>query len=407
MANQVYANGREVSCKAADGKSIAAFPDVCFTPPQTPATPPGVPIPYPNTGLASDTADGSTTVNISGREVMLKNKSFFRRSTGDEAGCAPKKGVVTSTNKGKAYFIAWSMDVKVEGENLVRHLDLTTHNHGSDPGSTPPMTHIASQALSQFTSCDQDAGQVESKCTGDPEPNHCPGALGTPVESGQKNWVRDQLGRPKPKSAPVTVPSAAAAMANHANAIVPPMSDSSLVLASGLAEKDADASPCAKAMRCYLRPFNATPMDGKSGCCPGQTPHHIPPKTLLNGVVSDYNENTALCVCLEGMTQHVGSHGKNHRAIDYLADRAKAAGKIDTNNKCSLDTYNEICAATVAAQCGCQENCIKAQLDKSFTQKQRDTKITHKSSNSKQPINAFQSNLDIKYNVSNDTGFTR
>ncbi len=41
-----------------DGQSICAFPDVCFTPPKTPATPPGVPIPYPNTGMASD----STTV---------------------------------------------------------------------------------------------------------------------------------------------------------------------------------------------------------------------------------------------------------------------------------------------------------------------------------------------------------
>ena len=47
MGNEVYANSMEVSCKAAAGKSICAFPDVCFTPPTTPATPPGVPIPYP------------------------------------------------------------------------------------------------------------------------------------------------------------------------------------------------------------------------------------------------------------------------------------------------------------------------------------------------------------------------
>jgi hypothetical protein len=130
MSNQVYANSMEVSCKEASGKSICAFPDVCFTPPQTPATPPGVPIPYPNTGMASDTTDGSTTVKISGQEVMLKDKSYFKKSTGDEAGCAPKKGLITSTNRGKVFFIAWSMDVKVEGENVVRNLDLTTHNHG-------------------------------------------------------------------------------------------------------------------------------------------------------------------------------------------------------------------------------------------------------------------------------------
>lgn len=138
MANQVYANNMEVSCKAADGKSICAFPDVCFTPPQTPATPPGVPIPYPNTGMASDTTDGSTSVKISGKEVMLKNKSYFKKSMGDEAGCAPKKGVITSKNMGKVYFTKWSMDVKVEGENVVRMGDLTTHNHGSSPGNGPP-----------------------------------------------------------------------------------------------------------------------------------------------------------------------------------------------------------------------------------------------------------------------------
>lgn len=141
MSNQVYANGREVSCKAASGKSICAFPDVCFTPPQTPATPPGVPIPYPNTGMASDCADGSTTVKVSSQEVMLKDKSYFKKSSGDEAGSAPKKGVITSVNRGKVYFNAWSMDVKIEGENVVRHLDITTHNHASIPGDTPPVPY--------------------------------------------------------------------------------------------------------------------------------------------------------------------------------------------------------------------------------------------------------------------------
>src|SRR5580658_4988596 len=110
MGIAVFANGMSIACKAASGQSIAAFPDVCFTPPLTPATPPGVPIPYPNTGMASDTTDGSKTVQIGGEEVMLKNKSTFKTSTGDEAGSAPKKGVVTSKIKGKLNFCAWSMD---------------------------------------------------------------------------------------------------------------------------------------------------------------------------------------------------------------------------------------------------------------------------------------------------------
>jgi hypothetical protein len=174
MSNQVFANNMEVSCKQGAGKSVCAFPDVCFTPPQTPATPPGVPIPYPNTGMDSDATDGSSSVKISGQEVMLKNKSYFKRSTGDEAGAAPKKGLVTSTNKGKVYFNAWSMDVKVEGENVVRHLDLTTHNHNPPPGQTPPWPFAASQAIgSTKDPCEDEKNEWESSCGGKSQAEQC------------------------------------------------------------------------------------------------------------------------------------------------------------------------------------------------------------------------------------------
>jgi hypothetical protein len=147
MANNVFANNREVSCKSGEGKSICAFPDVCFTPPENPATPPGVPIPYPNTGMDQDTTEGTKTVKITGKEVMLKNKSYFKQSYGDEAGCAAKKGVITSVNRGKVYFKSWSMDVKIEGENVIRHLDLSTHNHASEPGDTPTAPRIDGVAV--------------------------------------------------------------------------------------------------------------------------------------------------------------------------------------------------------------------------------------------------------------------
>jgi hypothetical protein len=167
MGNEVYANTNEVSCKAAAGKSICAFPDVCFTPPQTPATPPGVPIPYPNTGMASDTTDGSSTVKISGQEVMLKNKSCFKRSTGDEAGAAPKKGLINSKTMGKVYFNAWSMDVKVEGENVVRHFDMTTHNHGSNANDAGPWPYTDALAMNEpGHPCKEMAEAIDDKCSG-------------------------------------------------------------------------------------------------------------------------------------------------------------------------------------------------------------------------------------------------
>jgi hypothetical protein len=174
MANKIFANMMEVSCKAASGKSICAFPDVCFTPPQTPATPPGVPIPYPNTGMASDCTSGSSSVKISGQEVMLKNKSYFKKSTGDEAGCAPKKNVITSKITGKVYFAMWSMDVKVEGENVVRHLDITTHNHASDPAGTPPMAHVDSMSPAVQAACKDEIDKGKKACAGQTSDNCSP-----------------------------------------------------------------------------------------------------------------------------------------------------------------------------------------------------------------------------------------
>jgi len=53
-------------------------------------------------------------------------------STGDEAGSAGG-GVVSSKNKGKAEFVNYSFDVKVEGKNVARSLDLMLHNDKNTP----------------------------------------------------------------------------------------------------------------------------------------------------------------------------------------------------------------------------------------------------------------------------------
>ena len=90
--------------QGSDAKTIAALPDVCFTPPENPATPPGVPVPYPSFGMASDTENGTGTVKIGGKTVNIKNKSDVSKTSGTEAGCAAKKGIITSKNTGRKYF---------------------------------------------------------------------------------------------------------------------------------------------------------------------------------------------------------------------------------------------------------------------------------------------------------------
>lgn len=152
MGTGVYANGSAIACKAGDGKVIASFPDVCMSPPSPPAGP--IPVPYPNTSFSKDMTNGSKKVKIKNKEVMLKNKSFYKSSPlGNEAATRSfGANVVSHVITGKTYFTAWSMDVKFEGKNVPRHKDFTTSNHGSYPaGAALPNPDLEVQtALAQI-----------------------------------------------------------------------------------------------------------------------------------------------------------------------------------------------------------------------------------------------------------------
>ena len=85
MANEVYANNMEISCKAASGKSIAAFPDVCFTRRRRRRRRWGTD-PLPQYRPVQGHHQGHRTIRITRKEVMLKNKSYYKTSYGDEPG---------------------------------------------------------------------------------------------------------------------------------------------------------------------------------------------------------------------------------------------------------------------------------------------------------------------------------
>lgn len=343
MSNQVYANNMEVSCKKAAGKSICAFPDVCFTPPQTPPTPMGVPIPYPNTGMASDSSDGTSTVKISGQEVMLKNKSCFKQSVGNEAGAAPKKGLITSKNKGKVYFTAWSMDVKFEGENVVRMLDMTTHNHGSMPANSPPWVYTDTVGMT--------VGGVEDPCesTRDKAKEKCQKHFDKNVYKGGK------------RSGEVNV--------------------------TGVNRDICNDDECKKAMECVMAPY-------EYGCCkeegdppPGEDakkkqPHHLVEvhcftKINQRGTGDDevmseftgYDAGKAPCICASGPRED-----KEHGACHAIQRQFEAAynSRIDApqtpmSSGVSNWTYAQAREAGVTAQLlvfpQCDHRCTEAQLD--------------------------------------------
>lgn len=319
MGNDVFANGREISCKAADGKAIAAFPDVCFTPPENPTTPPGVPIPYPNTGMAKDTTSGSKKVKISKKEVMLKNKSHFKKSMGDEAGSAAKKGVLTSVNRGKVYFNAWSMDVKFEGENVVRHLDLTTHNHASLPANSPPWSYLDQMSSSDKHKCEADKDKEQNAC-------------GYNNETGKYT----------------------------------------------LTAKDAcENEDCQKARCCMLVPYK---YKSKDTCCDGKSGHHLvedhgfcKPRGKPIGQFADsaYHINDAPCVCATSPNNNWdGEHGDLHSVQGVKENYAImiAPERQPPRSKEAAWTYSEARQAAVDAHSAtfesrCSEKCIAAQLD--------------------------------------------
>jgi Domain of unknown function (DUF4150) len=139
MGKKVYANGMEIAAKSGSSKVIAAFPDVCMSPPSPPAGP--LPVPYPNTSSSADLKKGTKTVKIGGQPASIGDQSFYKTSPlGDEAATRSfGAAVVTHGITGKTYFGAHSMDVELEGKSVNRHLDITTSNHSSYPGSTPPM----------------------------------------------------------------------------------------------------------------------------------------------------------------------------------------------------------------------------------------------------------------------------
>jgi GHH signature containing HNH/Endo VII superfamily nuclease toxin 2/Domain of unknown function (DUF4150) len=328
MSNQVYANNMEISCKSAAGKSICAFPDVCFTPPLTPATPPGVPIPYPNTGMASDCTSGSTTVKISGNEVMLKNKSYFKRSTGDEAGSAPKKGVVTSKNMGKVYFNAWSMDVMVEGENAVRNLDITTHNHGSVPGNSPTWPYIDAVAVGIDAS----------------HPCH------DVVKALKDNDCQRHVDANTYTTGSINRAGASKALCSDGK--------------------------CKQAMACVLSPYDPT------NCCDGKTPHHVVPKSqfkergasgepLLKDAagLNKYDANKAPCICEDGHSHSTGTHGDIHEETNLLTvTHPKVAPMVTGKTIDATARWDVADAEAVGAKASekggnkCNEECTKSQV---------------------------------------------
>jgi hypothetical protein len=149
----VYANGLEVSGKAQPNVSIAGFPSVCLSPPSPPAGP--VPIPYPVTSTASDTADGTGSVQIKGKEVGKKNGSVYSKCDGNQPATRSfGMDVASHTLEGKTKFEAYSFDVQFERGGAERFTDITTANH-SNPATAVTTSTAGGAGGAADPECDE------------------------------------------------------------------------------------------------------------------------------------------------------------------------------------------------------------------------------------------------------------
>jgi hypothetical protein len=159
MPHHVYANGNEIAAISADGASVACQPDVCFSPG---APMPGVPVPYPNSVFARDLTNVSRTVFLKDKGAALEDKSYFATSYGNEpATPGLKKGTVSGVIKGKGYFRTWSMNVKIEGLGVARHLDTVTHNHGNPANG---MVQKYRSIWAKESDCENDRRTMKTNC---------------------------------------------------------------------------------------------------------------------------------------------------------------------------------------------------------------------------------------------------
>jgi hypothetical protein len=283
--------------------------------------------------MASDTAEGSKTVQISGKEVMLQNQSNFKTCTGDEAATKSLgMGVITHNISGKVYFCAWSMTVKYEGQDAVRHLDLMTHNHMSLPGDTPTWPYLDETTTGANAACEADKAKERAAC----EPLEVKYGTGS-LKIGETQ---------------------AAQCANTP-----------------------EAQACQKARKCMLTPYKP------DRCCDGQTGHHLvevhgfcdpgdrdspmPPFDGSNGK-KPYSQNGAPCVCASSPNSNwEEEHGDLHSVQGIKENYAimTAGSRQPPRSPDMAWNYGEARTAGVDAHCAtfpdsnCDPNCVKAQLD--------------------------------------------
>lgn len=157
----------------------------------------------------------------------------------------------------------------------------------------------------------------------------------------------------------------------------------------------ADASPCLKARKCYLVPYETKRKQGPDsmdqrgpggigmfdagfarggiadlsdsrGCCPGQTGHHLLPETMFKNCAAYTKSKHAAAptVCAEGVNHSQGSHGKLHDALDDILRRHHGKGEPLSMDQATDHAVKSMEDSEVGDHCKAQ--CLKDQLKRFY-----------------------------------------
>jgi hypothetical protein len=136
-------------------------------------------------------------------------------------------------------------------------------------------------------------------------------------------------------------------------------------------------SECREARKCMLHPETPDKEAGQPECCksppPKLTPHHVVPAHCFmpKGVraaggsdrysgCENYSVEQAPCICVTGHDKSTGDHKLIHDIFDDLEDSNMVGGKAGT---WSYDDAAYSGAGSVASVTGCDEECIRSQVN--------------------------------------------
>jgi len=264
---------------------------------------------------------------------------------------------------GKVYFTMWSMDVKFEGENVVRNMDMTTHNHGSNT-NTAPWSYLDRMGNAPAGSCSEEKKKVDEECPKAKDNKnakpHCPPTKR--LDAAYNNWEKV---RKRNKKAGMTKTE------SRRSDSYKKARDRTKAAVDDHGER-MKKNDCQQALRCFMPPYNEPadpPPKVNSRCCNGQTGHHLVPRTTVKGACPGYSHDDAPVVCAEGRNQSHGTHKKLHDQTDKALMRLATAkppkvvgGKV---------AYADLRDAVVGVMqrvfgAGCSKDCLEAQLDKYY-----------------------------------------